>query len=87
MSLPGIELLLFRKWAVAEVLCFHYQKLSICVHRKGAEIRVLDSPCFSVFLLACNTSKTADWSFTKLYLKTFPNIRQKISSFIEISQE
>jgi len=68
---------------------FHYQKLSTCMHRKGAEIRILYSymSFLSVFLSACNTSKAADWSFPKLYLKDFPNIRQKITNFIEIIQE
>jgi hypothetical protein len=82
MPLPGIELLLFRKCFV-----FHYQKLSTCMHRKGAEIRLLDLPLLSIFLSACNTSKAADWSLTKLYLKTFPHIRQKVTSCIEIIQE
>jgi hypothetical protein len=77
MPLPGIELLFFRKWAVAKVLFFHYKKFSTCLHRKGAEIPLLDLPFLSVFLSACNTSKAADWSFTKLYLKTFPNIVRK----------
>jgi hypothetical protein len=67
------------------VLFFYYQKLSTCVRRKGAEIRVLYSylSFLSVFLSACNTSKAADWSFTKLYLKAFSNNRQKIKTSLK----